>query len=89
MGGYDIARRLREKRRFEDALLIAITGYADEGHRFLAMASGFDQYLVKPAEPSAVEELLALERDRLAALQERPGRPSRKSAIHLAEAGME
>ncbi len=87
--GYDVARRLRELRRFEDTLLVAITGYADEAHRLMAQASGFDQFLEKPAEPSAVEELLGLERDRLAAVREKPGRPSRASAIHLAEAGLD
>jgi DNA-binding response OmpR family regulator len=66
MSGYDLARRLREASAFEEALLVAITGYADEGHRLMGAAAGFDQYLVKPVEPAAVETLLRLERDRLA-----------------------
>lgn len=68
MSGYDLARRLREESLFEDGLLIAVTGYADEGHRLLGAAAGFDQYLVKPVDPSTVKALLKLERDRLAGL---------------------
>ncbi len=89
MTGFEVARRLRELGRFKDTLLVAISGYADERHRNMAHASGFDQYLVKPVEPSAVEELLRLERDRLAALREQPGRHARRFAIILAEAGMD
>jgi CheY-like chemotaxis protein len=46
--------------------LIAITGYADEAHRQRGVEAGFDLYLVKPIEPSALEILLLLERFRLA-----------------------
>jgi CheY-like chemotaxis protein len=40
------------------AVLIAITGYADEACRSRAHALGFYQYLVKPVDPDAVRELL-------------------------------
>jgi CheY-like chemotaxis protein len=71
MNGYDLARRLREEGRFEDALLVALTGYADEGHRLLGLAAGFDHYLVKPVDPSTIRQMLGVERDRLAGSQER------------------
>jgi hypothetical protein len=50
----------------EGALLVAITGFADEAHRRLGAAAGFDLYLAKPADPLVVEDLLRLETVRLA-----------------------
>jgi CheY-like chemotaxis protein len=61
--GCQLARQLRRQPRFKDALFVAITGYADEAHRLL-WEEAFDHYLVKPSEPSALEQLLLLEQDR-------------------------
>jgi two-component system OmpR family response regulator len=66
LDGCQLARLLRGQACFTQALLIAITGYADETHHLLCMEAGFDQWLVKPVEPSIVERLLQLEKDRLA-----------------------
>jgi two-component system CheB/CheR fusion protein len=63
MNGNDLAQRFRD--RFPDALLIAVTGYADTGHRALGEEAGFDLYLAKPVAPSDLETLLVLERNRL------------------------
>lgn len=40
-------------------LLIAVTGYGDPTTRELAAAAGFDHFLVKPADPFAIETLVA------------------------------
>jgi CheY-like chemotaxis protein len=66
MDGCQLARLLRQQACFTHTLLIAITGYADETHRRLCEAAGFDQRLVKPVAPVLVERLLQLEKDRLA-----------------------
>jgi DNA-binding response OmpR family regulator len=66
MSGFEMARRFRG--RFRDALLIAVTGYADPAHRVLGEEAGFDLYLVKPVQPSVLETLLALELNRLKCL---------------------
>jgi DNA-binding response OmpR family regulator len=66
MSGFEMARRFRG--RFQGALLIAVTGYADAAHRVLGEEAGFDLYLVKPVEPSVLETLLALELSRLNSL---------------------
>jgi carbon storage regulator CsrA len=66
MNGCQLARRLRHQTRFKDALLIALTAYADKAHRRLGEEAGFDLYLSKPAELSALRSLLWLERARLA-----------------------
>jgi CheY-like chemotaxis protein len=39
-------------------LLIAVSGYAEDEYIDRARAAGFDEYLVKPADPFAVAELL-------------------------------
>lgn len=66
MNGYQLAGHLRRQTRFKDALLIALTGYADKAHRRLGEEAGFDLYLSKPADPLILEILLGLEQARLA-----------------------
>jgi CheY-like chemotaxis protein len=58
LDGCQVARRIREHEGCKDTLLVAVTGFADEHHRQLAMQAGFDHYLIKPVEPSALYELL-------------------------------
>ena len=65
MDGLRLAGLLRGQARLADALLVAVTGYADEVHRRLC-AVAFDHYLVKPIEPEVVERLLLRERVRWA-----------------------
>ena len=58
MDGHQLAREIRREAGTE-AILIAVTGYADETHRSRC-ESAFDHYLVKPAPVEEVERLLAL-----------------------------
>ncbi len=44
------------------ALLVALTGYAQEEDRRRARAAGFDQYLVKPVEPDVLYQSLVSSR---------------------------
>ena len=39
-------------------LLIAVTGYGDDESREKGRAAGFDHYLLKPADPQAIEAIL-------------------------------
>jgi signal transduction histidine kinase/CheY-like chemotaxis protein len=55
--GYEVARRIR-KRLGGIVRLIALTGYSDAEARRLAAEAGFDQHLVKPADPDRLSELL-------------------------------
>jgi CheY-like chemotaxis protein len=57
LDGCALARQLRQGTCCQDALLIALTGYGDEGHRLL-WEGAFDHFLIKPVEPTAVKELL-------------------------------
>jgi two-component system CheB/CheR fusion protein len=59
MDGYEVARRIRILPGMRSALLVAITGYADEKHQKGAGAAGFDYYLAKPFDLPALEALLA------------------------------
>jgi CheY-like chemotaxis protein/anti-sigma regulatory factor (Ser/Thr protein kinase) len=59
MNGYDLARILRATPGLERASLIALTGYAQDGHRRLSENAGIDHYTVKPADPAALAALLA------------------------------
>jgi CheY-like chemotaxis protein len=40
-------------------MLVALTGWGQEGDRRRAMEAGFDHHLVKPVDPNALSELLA------------------------------
>jgi CheY-like chemotaxis protein len=58
MDGYEVARRLRASSRTAEALLVALTGYGQAEDREKTYAAGFDQHLLKPAEPAEVRELI-------------------------------
>ncbi len=50
LDGYAVARALRARPLFRDALLIALTGYGAEEDRRACYRSGFDAHLVKPVD---------------------------------------
>jgi CheY-like chemotaxis protein len=58
VSGYEVARQLRALPAFEQTMLVALTGWGTEDDRNRTRAAGFDRHLTKPAEMSAVEELL-------------------------------
>ena len=49
MSGYELVRALRGK-GVKQALFVALTGYGQEHDRKQAMAAGFDEHMVKPAD---------------------------------------
>jgi PAS domain S-box-containing protein len=57
LNGYEVARRIRAAPAGKQMYLVAVTGYGQPKDREQALASGFDDYLVKP-----------FDRDRMAAL---------------------
>ncbi|MEA2604143.1 MAG: hypothetical protein QOF89_5135 [Acidobacteriota bacterium] len=59
MNGYEVARRLRQQPETRDVTLIAVTGWGQDEDRRQSREAGFDQHLVKPLEPKALEKLLA------------------------------
>ena len=59
MDGNELARQVRQLPQAAGARLIAISGYGQEGDRQTSIDAGFDDYLVKPADPAALLDLLA------------------------------
>ncbi len=59
LDGYQVATRLRGRRRTAKALLVALTGYGQDEDRSRALAAGFDYHLTKPVDPQAIYDLLA------------------------------
>lgn len=59
MDGYELARRLRAAPETKDTMLVAMTGWGQEEDLRKGREAGFAHHLVKPFDPSAVEELLA------------------------------
>jgi CheY-like chemotaxis protein len=57
MSGYEVARRLRERR--SRAWIVGVSGYGSAEDKRQAHAAGFDQYLVKPVELRTLRALLA------------------------------
>jgi len=54
----ELARHLRELPNTEATIIVAITGYGNQYYRKFSMAAGFDEYVVKPADPGEILQLL-------------------------------
>ena len=59
ISGYEVARRLRERPEFVDVLLVAMTGYGQDEDRRRSQGAGLDHHLTKPANPAALQKLIA------------------------------
>ncbi len=58
ISGYDLAQRVREQQETRHVYLVALTGYGQPADREKALASGFDEHLVKPVDPDRLCRLL-------------------------------
>jgi CheY-like chemotaxis protein len=58
MSGYQVAQAIRNDRRFDQPLLVALTGWGGEDDRQRTGAAGFDLHLTKPADLGAIEQIL-------------------------------
>jgi signal transduction histidine kinase/ActR/RegA family two-component response regulator len=58
MDGYELVRRFRSTGATAGAIYVALTGYGQEADRTRALAAGFDEHLVKPADPERLLSLL-------------------------------
>jgi signal transduction histidine kinase/ActR/RegA family two-component response regulator len=58
MDGLEVARRIRENSDYDHVVLIALTGWGQAEDRGRTQEVGFDHHLVKPADISALQELL-------------------------------
>ena len=58
MNGFEVAEHLRAAGH-QDTLLIAVSGYSGEESRRRARDAQFDEYIIKPFDTQAFEELLS------------------------------
>jgi len=58
MDGYEVARRLRQTPQTAGALLIALTGYGQQGDRQRGKDAGFDDHMLKPVDPHALARMI-------------------------------
>ena len=59
MNGFDVAKKVREEVELGKVVLVAMTGYGQESDKQRSQQAGFDHHLVKPADFSAVKQILA------------------------------
>jgi len=63
LDGLEVARRLRQDDRFQETILVAVSGYAQAADRVATAAAGFNGHLAKPVDLAdlyrIVEEALA------------------------------
>ena len=59
MNGYEAATRMRATSWGKAAALIALTGWGQEEAKQRTEEAGFDHHLVKPANPDALQAILA------------------------------
>ena len=60
MDGNTMARAMRRHEAARRTLIIAVTGYHDEGTRESSKEAGIDHYLIKPVDLTVLEKLLLM-----------------------------
>jgi CheY-like chemotaxis protein len=58
LNGYDAARRIRELQCDTQPVLVALTGWGQDGDRRRSESAGFDAHLVKPLDDRLLDKLL-------------------------------
>jgi CheY-like chemotaxis protein len=58
LDGYRVARKLRDNPTTAKARLIAVTAYGQDEARLRSHQAGFEQHLVKPVDPDALQRVL-------------------------------
>jgi CheY-like chemotaxis protein/two-component sensor histidine kinase len=59
LNGYDACRRIREEPWGKSLVLVAVTGWGQDGDKRRSQEAGFNFHLVKPVDLPALEKLLA------------------------------
>jgi PAS domain S-box-containing protein len=63
MSGLEVARRMRENPALAGITLVALTGWGQREDRRRTTEAGFDYHLVKPADLTALQTILAINAD--------------------------
>jgi CheY-like chemotaxis protein len=64
LNGFEVARQLRELPQGQALSLVAVTGLTRDADRKRALESGFDAFLVKPADRTQIQAALSTQRPR-------------------------
>jgi len=56
LDGFGVLQALRDDPRFTDLRVVALTAFAMQGDRERALGAGFDGYITKPVEISALRQ---------------------------------
>ena len=59
LDGYQVALTLREDKRLQNAVIIAVSGYGQDEDRRKSFSAGFDHHLVKPVDFDSLISLIA------------------------------
>jgi signal transduction histidine kinase/CheY-like chemotaxis protein len=59
LDGFEVARRIRQRKELRNVALVAVTGWGQEQDRRRTRAAGFDRHLVKPIDPRKMDAVLA------------------------------
>jgi two-component system, chemotaxis family, CheB/CheR fusion protein len=59
LSGWEVARRLRQIPGLGQTLLVALTGHGLEQDKRRSLEAGIDLHLLKPADPTELERVLA------------------------------
>jgi CheY-like chemotaxis protein len=57
LNGYDVARRMRQQPRSRQALVIAVTGWGQDGDKQRSREAGIDHHFTKPVDVGRLAEL--------------------------------
>lgn len=60
MSGYDVARRISDRRPKKTPLLIAVTGFGQDEDRRRSLEAGCDLHMVKPVDPEQLRVVLEM-----------------------------
>jgi two-component system, OmpR family, response regulator len=60
LSGYDVARELRQRQRTPHVHIAALTGWGQPSDRIHALAAGFDQHVLKPADATKLKAIIQL-----------------------------
>jgi signal transduction histidine kinase/ActR/RegA family two-component response regulator len=59
ISGYEVAQSLRREPWGAKLLLVALTGWGQDGDKRRAVEAGFDHHLIKPVDPDLLAEMIA------------------------------
>jgi PAS domain S-box-containing protein len=62
LNGYDVCQRIRQNTWGQGMIIIAATGWGQDEDRRRSHEAGFDHHMVKPVDPTALDQILATAR---------------------------